>query len=305
MKKRILITGGSGLLALNWAQTEKNNFEITLGLNKRQVDPGGVSIAWLDFTSLDTLSAGIGSIKPDIIIHTAGLTSVEGCEQDTALAYSVNVELAANVARIAEKLKCKLVHISTDHLYAGDQPNMDESAPASPVNMYGLTKYEAEKEVSAINPLALIIRTNFFGWGPSYRTSFSDNILQALRNGKELTLFSDVYFTPILIQTLVAAVHELIDKNVSGIFNVVSDERVSKYAFGCLLAKEFGLDETLIKAISLKSKSNLTRRPLDMSLSNQKVCTLLGKTLGNVSDQLKKLHLIETAETIDVIRKLH
>jgi dTDP-4-dehydrorhamnose reductase len=304
MKKKMLITGGSGLLALNWAQKEKDNFEITLGLNKREVDPVGVSTALLDFSSLESLTAGISLLKPDIIVHTAGLTSVEGCEQDTALAYTVNVELAANIARIATQLACKLVHISTDHLFTGDEPNMDETAPVSPVNVYGQTKYEAEKEVSAINPSALIIRTNFFGWGPTYRASFSDSIVQALREGRELTLFSDVYFTPILIQTLVSAVHELIDKDSSGIFNVVCDERVSKYEFGCLLAKEFGLDGTLIKAISLKSKPHLTRRPLDMSLSNRKVRATLGKPLGTVSDQLKMLHLLESDETIGVIRKL-
>ncbi len=300
----MLITGGSGLLALNWAQSQKDHFEITLGLNKRQVNLDGVSMLNINTSSYDSLLADIELLNPAIIIHTAGLTSVEGCEQNKELAYAVNVELAANVARIAEKLQCRLVHISTDHLYDGTKPYMEETAVPSPVNVYGQTKYIAEKKVAEANPAALIIRTNFFSWGPGYRSSFSDTILHALRSGNEISLFSDVYFTPILIQSLVITVHELIDKEVSGIFNVVGDKRVSKYEFGLLLSKQFNLDQTLIRPIYFKNKIGLTKRPLDLSLSNRKTYTTLGRELGDVSAHLKILYDLEDNQDILQIQQL-
>ena len=67
MKKRMLITGGSGLLALNWAQSQKNHFEITLGLNKRQVNLDGVSVLNINTSSYDSLLADIELVNPTII----------------------------------------------------------------------------------------------------------------------------------------------------------------------------------------------------------------------------------------------
>ena len=84
--------------------------------------------------------------------------------------------------------------------------------------------------------------------------------------------------------------HELLKKNEKGIFNIVSDDRISKYDFGLLIAEEFGLDKSYIERCSLHCKSNLVRRPYDMSLSNQKIKKLLGRNLGTVKQHIAKLH---------------
>lgn len=304
MKKRILITGGSGLLAVNWALWARDHYLVTLGLNNRQISLDGVETSILNFASYDALSSQIASIQPDIIVHTAGLTNVEACEQDPLLANEVNVVLAANIARIASMIKCKLVHISTDHLFTGEHPNVDESAVPAPVNMYGITKYQAEIKVLENAPGALIIRTNFYGWGPGYRSSFSDMILKTLRAGKQINLFTDVFFTPILIQSLVPVVHQLIDKECKGIFNVVGSERISKFAFGMLTAHEFGLDPAMINPIHFADKTGLTKRPLDLSISNKKVCRELAISIGDVAGQLAILHTLESEPGIVAVRNL-
>jgi dTDP-4-dehydrorhamnose reductase len=89
---------------------------------------------------------------------------------------------------------------------------------------------------------------------------------------------------------LINTVHELLKKNEKGIFNIVSDDRISKYDFGILIAEEFGLDKSFIERCSLLSKSNLVKRPYDMSLSNQKVKEFLGKNLGTVKQHIAELH---------------
>jgi dTDP-4-dehydrorhamnose reductase len=68
---------------------------------------------------------------------------------------------------------------------------------------------------------SLVVRTNFYGWGTSYRRSFSDLILEHLTKREGIVLFDNVYYTPILIQSLAEAVHELIDIQAKGIINVV------------------------------------------------------------------------------------
>jgi dTDP-4-dehydrorhamnose reductase len=190
-------------------------------------------------------------------------------------------------------LKIPLVHISTDHLFPGTDALADEDFPISPVNIYGRTKAEAELRVLKENPDTLVIRTNFYGWGTSYRQSLSDFIIRALRAGQKVELFDDVFYTPILVETLAQATHDLMTLNAKGVFNVVGSQRLSKFDFGLRLAKEFGLDQCLIKATQITKKQSLIKRPLDMSLTNKKAVGFLGRDFGTINDHLTRLRLQE------------
>ena len=265
-------------------------FEVTLGLHQRSIVLDGVLTRTIDLESIDNLIQTFEIEKPDIVIHTVGLTSVEKCEGEPALSHHVNVTLAENVARACAKLNIRLVHISTDHLFAGQEALVNEKQPIAPLNVYGQTKAEAELRVLDIAPTALVIRTNFYAWGTSYRQSFSDAVLDGLRSGKGMTLFQDVFYTPILVEEAARAVHDLIAVEAAGIFNIVGDERVSKSDFGLRLAAQFNLDPQGISLGLLSDRSALVTRPYDMSLSNQKVCKLLGRKLGGISEHLAALH---------------
>lgn len=289
-KPSIFLTGGSGLLAVNWFYSKLNDYTIYLGLNDRKINPHGAHVLNVDFSSVDTLVNQLELIQPSVLIHTAGLTNVEKCEDNPELAYRINVELSRKVAVATKELGIPFVHISTDHLFGGLSSCLTEDEPTHPINVYGKTKDLAEKAVLESNSKALIIRTNFYGWGTSYRKSFSDYIIENLSENKKIFLFDDVYYTPIFVDILVQVVHELLEKKASGIFHVVSDDRISKYNFGILIAKEFGFDDSLIIRSSLNSKTDLVKRPSDMSLSNQKVKNLLGRNLGTVKQHLTQLH---------------
>jgi dTDP-4-dehydrorhamnose reductase len=304
VKTSVLITGGSGLLAVNWALTIQGRYFVTLGLHTRAISIAGIEARELDLESADNFARTVEEIRPSIVIHTVGMTSVEACEADPALAQHVNVDLATNVARACAYLDLPLVHISTDHLFSGEQALVDETHLMAPANVYGRTKAEAESRVLDAHGRAMVIRTNFYGWGPSYRLSFSDIVIDALRSGNEITLFTDVFYTPILIETAVNAVHDLIDLRVSGRFQVVGDDRLSKYEFGLKIAEEFSLDQTMIKPGLLNDQDSLVRRPHDMSLSNQRTCDLLGRELGTVGEGVERLHEQERGGLAQALRSL-
>ena len=128
MRKKILITGGSGLLGVNWGLEWRSLYDVTLGIHERQVTLPSVKSKVLDLTAFDTAETGILACKPDIIIHCVALTSVEMCERDPKLANTINVDLARNVALVCEKWGVKLVHISTDHLFSGEQEYIKEDS---------------------------------------------------------------------------------------------------------------------------------------------------------------------------------
>lgn len=290
MKPGILITGGSGLLALNWALAIRDRYTVTLGLHERDISLAGVQTKKIDLESVDHLIRAFDAVSPQIVIHTTGLTSVEKCEAEPDQAQHINVELAANVAQACAQRGLPLVHISTDHLFDGEVALVEETFPVAPVNTYGRTKAAAESRVIEAHPQSLVIRTNFYGWGTSYRHSFSDVVIEALQAGKELTLFQDVFYTPILVETAAHAIHDLIDLKSKGIFHVVGDERISKYEFGLKLAQKFNLDARLIKPGYITDQATLVHRPHDMSLSNQKTCKVLGRKLGDLGEHIARLH---------------
>ena len=82
MGQRILITGGSGLLALNLAQAVSEQCSVTLGLRKRQVDVSAAKTPPIDIESVDSLARSIEETATLVVIHTAGLTSVDRCESE-------------------------------------------------------------------------------------------------------------------------------------------------------------------------------------------------------------------------------
>jgi dTDP-4-dehydrorhamnose reductase len=303
MSETVVITGGSGLLALNWALAMKSRYSIVLGTHTRDVTLRGVGCRKLDLESQDALERALDDLRPAVVVHAAGMTNVDACESDPAAARHVNIDLAVNVARACSSAAVSLVHVSTDHLFAGTEQKVDEATAVSPVNVYGATKAEAERRVLDVCD-AIVVRTNFYGWGPSYRPSFSDLILRSLRERRPSTLFDDVYYTPICVEVLANAVHGLVDRKARGVFNLVGDERVSKFEFGRLIAARFGLDPTSLVAGSIADNKTLVRRPREMSLSNDKACKVLGRRLGGVDQHLDMLIRQEQSDDVREVQAL-
>jgi dTDP-4-dehydrorhamnose reductase len=289
MPKVLFLTGGSGLLSVNWAITLRNQYSIILGLHERILSIDKTTSYKLNLNEVDEI---INFLKVNNVLYavnTAGLTNVETCEINNELAYQINVKLAENMAIACSLVGVKLVHISTDHLFSGDKSNLDETENTNPINVYGKSKAIAEQVVLKRNPDALIIRTNFFGWGTKYRPSFSDMIIKALRAKKNITLYDDVFYCPILIETLVMVVEELVEKKAKGIFNAVGNTRLSKYDFGIKLTELFNLDKSYISRGKYALSNNKVPRPLDMSLSNKKLVSFLGKDISTLDKQMINL----------------
>lgn len=284
-----LITGGTGLLGLNWACAMRETHEIVLATHVRRVRLAGTRAVGLSLEDAGALAREIVRLRPDTIVHTAGITSVDECERDPEGARHVYEDLSRSVARVAAQIGARLIHISTDHLFAGDRGPYTEDATPQPVNAYARVKLAAEQAVADAYPAALIVRTNFFGWGHRYRQSFSDWIYYGLKAGERLTMFDDVFITPILADRLAAFAHALTDSGASGIYNVVGDERISKYDFAVALAEVFGLPKALLQRGKIAVSQLSARRPPDMSLDNTKARRRLGTPLGTVAEQLRTL----------------
>jgi dTDP-4-dehydrorhamnose reductase len=273
----------------------RDGWSVVLGTHHRHVSLEGVESRPLDLDSADTLARQIADVGPDLIVHAAGLTSVDGCESDPVLARHVNADLARNVAAVAAVRGVRLIHVSTDHLFAGERGGYREHDAPQPLNEYARSKLLAEEWVGVVHPHALVLRTNFFGWGHATRQSFSDWIIHALRADREIMLFDDVYFTPLLADNVAMAAHRLVERSAAGVFNVAGDERVTKFEFAVRLARVFGLPEKNIRRGSMATANLQAARPRDMSLNNAKMRALLGSSFGDLDEQLLNLRHQEEA----------
>lgn len=269
--RKALILGGSGLFGLNCGYYLNPYFDCFLALNRRQISVDFADTIMVDSSNPNFLLNLLRDLKIDLVINSAGLTSVELCETNPRLALEANVLLAKTAAVCCQTLKIKLVHISTDHLFDGLRGPYSESDEVKPINEYARTKCEAERLVKKISPDALILRTNFYGWGTRHRLSFSDWIISELEKGSDVHLFNDAMFSPVSMRTLALAIQSLTQKNMCGTYNVSSNEGLSKWSFGVRLAQIFGLPVANVKQSLISTRTDLVPRPLDLRLSNKKL----------------------------------
>lgn len=289
LKHCILISGGSGLLAINWALRLRDNWEVHLLLNEREIELPSAQVHKVNLKSLKETTKMVKAINPHVLINTVGLTDVEKCENEPQLARLSNVTVAKNLAIAAKETECRFIHISTDQLYDGKKKFQNEEDSPHPLNHYGITKLQAELDVWRAYDKSLILRTNFFGWGPPYRRSFSDWIIDSLSDGKDIELYTNVFYTPIYIPVLIDAAHLLLGTNRRGLFNVVGRDRLSKYQFGMMLSKSFGFDDSLISGATLNSISKIVNRPLDMSLSSEKFNSCMSTQMPSIESMVEML----------------
>lgn len=300
---RIFVTGISGFLGLNAALQLKTRHEVSGSYCLHPVRIEGVNTFQLELSETATLPDKVLDFRPDVVLHAAGLTSVDECEHNPKQAERLNVRVSENVARIAQSAGAFLVHISTDHLSDGTHSFVNEAEKPVPLNVYARTKWQAEQAITGIAPNALIVRTNFFGWSTPFKPSFSDWILEGLRMGKELPLFEDVHITPLLVNDLIGLLERMLPYESGGIYNIAGSERVSKYEFAVRLAGAYKYSAHMLRPVRLAERALSARRPLDMSLNTDKVVMRLGSALPSLDASLERLKTLEERSWPQQIRK--
>lgn len=289
MKKKILITGGAGFLGRTWAKISSSRYDVHITLNRSIQQYKNLTTHWLDLTDENKTLQLVETLKPDIIINTAGLTNIDECEKNPELAYKLNVKTTQNIAKASKASSAKLVHISTDHLFDGTAKLYSEEAKTNPLNEYAKTKGQAEVLVMELDPTALIIRTNFYGKSFSVKKSFTDWLENELRSNHQVKMYTDLYFSPIYINDLIDFTEIALNKNLKGILNITGSERMSKFEFGMVFAEVFNLNQSLISPTTLYDFPKNVIRPNDMSLSPDKFYELTGMKTSSVKDCLIRM----------------
>lgn len=301
-KKRVLITGASGLLgaclalhlknAKNTPGADAETYEVHAVHHAHPVQLEGCVNHSADLTRPDEAHKIMREVSPDIVVHCAAWTSVDGCEQNPALARLLNVDMTAHLLAACPP-GAHIMYISTDAVFDGSKEFFTESDTPRPVNVYGKTKLESEELVARWHPHT-IIRTNIYGWNIQDKCSFPEWVIARLRSGQKTPVFRDFTYTPILVNTLSVCLQKIIEKKQYGIVHVGSRDACTKEEFARRIARAFGLDENLLVPASVRKVALAAARPNNLALASEK------------KDIVKKLGVEETIEEgIARFKQLH
>ncbi len=276
MKKKILLFGASGLLGTNFVNFLSKKYNFCLVVNDNKFFYKNCTYLHLSNKNKNKrsdksiLEKKIKVINPDLIINCAANTNLDYCEANESKTEYINTFLPKELATVCQKYKIKFIHISTDHLFKKNINSKDETLKVEPKNVYAKQKSKAEILVKKYDKKALIIRTNFFAHSKDTKNFFNE-ILDKSNQGKNITLFDDYFFTPIYSKYLILAIDKLIEKKQAGVFNIVSNETLSKYEFALIFFKLMKLDKGLIQLAKLKDQNFKAKRSSNLSLSNKKL----------------------------------
>lgn len=288
MPTKVAITGASGVLGMALAiEARTRGYDVVALYRSTPIAIPGISCRQLDLLDESQTVALLEEVQPDQILHAAAEVRVDWCEEHPDEAVRANVEASTILAEYAARAKARLLYISTDSVFDGSGRNYKESDPPSPINVYSNSKLRGEVETLARSPGAIVARTNFYGWTGHHKTGLVDWILQQLQAKTELPGFTDAIFSPLLVNDAASALLDLAVFDVSGIFNVVGSESISKYEFARRVATTFGYDPCLVRPATVSDARMKAPRPLNTSLDIAKLTSLLGHEMPDVATGLR------------------
>jgi len=220
-KRKILITGGKGMVGSLLCNVLKDS----------GVDVYAPTREEIDITDREKVIKNIRRYKPDILIHCAAFTDVDGCEIDKKKAYLTNAIGTQYVVEGCEDVNCKMVYLSTDFVFDGKKgsPYSEMDSP-NPLSTYGETKLLGEYYISHFLKKFLILRVSRI-FGKKGR-NFASMLPFIIKKEKKLFLTDDIINSPTYVVDLVSAIKFLIEKEFYGIVNVCNKGECSWYEYG-------------------------------------------------------------------------
>ena len=238
---RWLVTGAGGMLGLD--------LQVTLALaGVPDDDVTGLTRSDLDITDADAVRDAVRG--HDVVVNCAAYTAVDEAESHEGHAFSVNATGAANVADACRTVGARLVHISTDYVFAGDATEpYAEDAPLAPLSAYGRTKAAGEWAVQARCPQAWIVRTAWLygAGGPN----FVKTMARLADRHQTLDVVDDQTGQPTWTMDVAQAIRRLVDGSAPfGVWHATSQGSTTKYGLTQEIFRGLGLDPERVRPTS-------------------------------------------------------
>ncbi|MBM4441957.1 MAG: SDR family oxidoreductase [Candidatus Rokubacteria bacterium] len=284
--KRLLVTGATGLLGSALVRAAASRYEVHGLARHPEAAPIACATHAADLTAADAVARVVADIEPDVVVHTAAFTHVDGCERDPDAARRQNVQATANVVRALASAPARVLHVSTDAVFDGTRGGYTETDTPAPLSVYSRTKLEAEHVVRGARPDALIARTVFSGWNALPKQSLGEWVLGRLRGGANVPGFVDVRFSPLFADTLARVLLDLAETPAAGVLHVGSRDGCSKFDFARMVAAAFGYPEARVVPTRSDDVPLVAPRARDLTLDVARAEAELRRALPTVAQDV-------------------
>ena len=289
---KILITGGSSLLGKALVQTKPENYKVestwytnaVINYSNTKLLP----IYRLNVTDKSQVRYIFDRAKPDVVIHCAAMGSVDYAEFNYQEVKNVNVIGTENILAAAKDHDAKMVFISTNAVFSGNNPPYSEKRTRSPINLYGKLKRDAENRVMDSKNWLVIRPFLLYGWPWSGgRTNWVTSIIDTVTAGISTLMVNDIVWQPTYVIDVAETIWKLLETN-NEIYHIASSERVTLYNLALKVAKVFDLDISLIQPVPSSHFKSIAKRPKDTTYDLSKL-SKLGIELSNIESGLEKM----------------
>lgn len=284
--RTILITGTTGLVG-NYIYNSFKSLNVgnIIGTSRS----GSSSVDYqIDLTNPDKVKELARRVHADVVIHTAAISKTDICQENRERCYEANVESTNNL--ILAYPQAKFVYFSTYAVYNTSEGKCQESAPVSSTNYYIETKLLGEKHILSTK-FPLIFRPSvIFGFLKYSRDSknYFMQLVENIRLKKTTRSPIDQYFNPVLVNVVSEIVRQGIEKDINGIYNIGSNEDISKYEFNRMLMHKFSFDDTYLEGIN--SNTLAVSRPNNGTISSDLIQKTLGYRIPGLCDMIEQLY---------------
>lgn len=274
-KPKILVTGAGGQLGKDIRDLSSSypQFEFVF-LSKED----------MPVTQFGLVRAFFDELKPAYCFNCAAYTAVDKAESEKELAFQINGEAVGVLAAICKERNTKFIHISTDYVFNGEGVYpYTENFPADPVNVYGASKLEGEKQAMQLNPDCIIIRTSWVY--SSHGKNFVKTMMRLMNEKDEIKVVNDQVGSPTYAADLAEAMLGIIPKWKPGIYNFSNEGIISWYDFAVAI-KQIIKCPCDVKPIKTAEYPTPAKRPAYSVLDKTKIQQTFGLQLKDWKESL-------------------
>jgi dTDP-4-dehydrorhamnose reductase len=304
---RLYVTGGTGLVGSHVIKIAQEHYNAEVIASLYGPPPEGkitYELDPLDLTDLNAVRKSVQKYKPDVLIHCAAMLDQVMMFQYRQKAWYMMVEGTRAIAEECRNLNARLVFVSSDWVFDGMEPLVDEDSPPFPVNFYGVLKFASERELSqmsdlnyAVGRLAGVYGENIANRSLTRRDQglgfdLGNYIIKRLTESKLADVWMGPNVNDIAHPTLASDGAEMLLRLAkyegTGIFHCMGSEAISRLEFAMLIADVFEYDISLVKPVLtdpevLAAHANI-RIPFRLRMSVEKTSKALGRRTMNARE---------------------
>ena len=276
---KVFVTGATGQLGYDVAAESMKRKHQAIGTGRRDAAPAGMedSYVQLDITDAEAVGNTIKALEPDAIIHCAAWTAVDAAEDEAnrEKVDRINRLGTRYIADAAKAVDAKMIYISTDYVFdgQGDRPWKPDDTCFAPLNVYGRSKLEGEREVRRILDRFFIVRTAWvFGLSGS---NFVRTMINAGKSHDSVRVVNDQIGTPTYTRDLARLLVDMAETEKYGCYHATNEGGyVSWYDFCCEIYRQYGSNTAVIPVTTAEYGLSVAARPANSRLDRSKLAEM-------------------------------